>query len=158
MLYDELDKLNSLIRNNVYEIPEDYKGEFEEGADWNPEFPAIKTTIEEIVPDAGEIGGQALFFKLDLIVYSAFERNDTEQLKTAKKLLDVLNRANELRKPSITDPTTMEHKGTILYSYAYGVAVYKSTIECKVRAFSSSDFNEDLPAEAPEQPGGEEEE
>lgn len=69
---DVFDKLTTLLTGlNIFKVISRYKGEFEEGADWNPIFPACYIRLTGVRPELIGSQGEVLKHRVSFSIYIA---------------------------------------------------------------------------------------
>jgi len=113
-----IDTLRSL---NIFSIVDRYKGEFDEGTDWNPVWPACYVRLTNIKPESISSGREVLKYRVSFTLYVANQDRD------GLTILDLIEKVSRI--------ITVDNRPIILVDiswagYIKGTEIY--TIEYKM--------------------------
>lgn len=105
-----------------------YKGEFEEGSQWNPTFPIVFFNAPFINPG---LAGSEKWLKADVTInaYIGFKMENQEQTELFAEFLLWLNNLND--DADLKKEYTFDLKPATLQAYVAGVEAYKIELSVK---------------------------
>lgn len=130
MIHTLLNSLKEKIKSNFTIVKEVgyYKGEFEEGSQWNPIFPSVFVNAPLINP--GQEGSEKwLKAAMTVNVYAAFRMETPEQTEFFEALLLYINNLND--DTDLKTQYTFEMKPAVLVAYVAGVEAYRIELVAK---------------------------
>lgn len=124
MIHTLLNSLEEKIKSNFAIVKEVryYKGEFEEGSQWNPFFPAVFVNAPLINP--GQEGSEKwLKAAMTVNIYTAIKMENAEQTEFFENLILYINNLNS--DTDLKTQYTFEMKPAVLVAYVAGVEAYR---------------------------------
>lgn len=123
MIHAALTKIQDKIKTQFPEIKkvDYYKGEFEEGVEWNPIFPVVFTNCTQINPKLA--GSKILTGTLIINIYTGIKIEDEDQTTLFENLVLFLNSLNE--DAGLSSEFVFEIKLILLQGYFYGIEAYR---------------------------------
>ena len=92
MLKEIFKGLEELVRDKIPTVKVGrYKGEFEEGADWNPAFPAVLIRVNSLLPTERNMSGQVISYSAEFTLYIADrDMNQPSGLDTIEAVINTI--------------------------------------------------------------------
>lgn len=135
MIKEIITKLEQMIKDECNIEARRYKGEFEEDADWNPEFPIALVQVTGSIPQVELINGVKAYNKLLVTIYAADKDiEDRICLDRVEAIQGMINEAGSIEVEDNTDYLyyPISELGFKLHGYFKGVEVNKIEAEIEI--------------------------
>lgn len=109
-----------------------YKGEFEDGADWNPQFPCALVRVLKMTPEVTGMSNSRLGYVTKMVIYIGDrETNESKTLDTVEYLIGLFDSAEFETEDGKYFHTAIGEEGFSFHGYGSQVEVYTLTIDVR---------------------------
>lgn len=109
-----------------------YKGEFEEGADWNPQFPCALVRMMKMAPEGTTMSNSRFGYSTKLMIYIADrDIQESKTLDTVEYLIGLFDSAEMETEDGKYFRTFIADEGINFYGYGNQVEIYTLTIDVR---------------------------
>lgn len=123
MIHEIIEKLIKKIKNRFAEVICDYyKGEFEEGSEWNPQFPSVFLNCTQLLPGT-ENPRYWIDSTMTMNIYVGIKLEITEQQNFLDEIIKFVNRLND--DSELNEIYVFRMNSITLKGYFYGIEVYQ---------------------------------